>query len=111
MRTACSGMLSCVQRARPVLSRVRRSQRVFSCVAAASAAVGGSRRQVVSEGGRRWKLASMVQRLFAADASDHPTSANRWASRVIPRRTPYVLKLYLQPDCHMAGVPLLFQRP
>ena len=63
------------------------------------------------EGGRRRKLASMAQRLFAAGASHPPTSVNRWASRVIPRGTMYVLKCYMQPDSHTAGVPLLFQRP
>ena len=75
-----------------LLSRVRRSQRLLSCVEAASATVGGSRRQVGSEGGRRRKLASMAQRLCAAGASDHPTSANRCTSRVIPKGTPYVLR-------------------
>ena len=63
------------------------------------------------EGGRWRKLASMTQRLFAAGASRLPSSANRWASRVIPRGTMYVLRCYVQPDCHVAGVPLLFQRP
>ena len=61
-----------------------------------------------SEGGRRRKLAYMAQHLFAAGASHPPTSANRWASRAIQRGTMYVHRCYVQPDSHMAGVPLLF---
>ena len=83
--------------------------RVVSCVASGSAAVNG-KLVAASESGRRRKLASIAQRLFAAGSSHPPTSANRWASRVIPRGTMYVLRCYLQPDCHMAGVPLLLRR-
>ena len=82
----------------------------MSVVAAGSAVVNG-KLVAANEGERRRKLASMAQRLFAAGASHPPKSANRWASRVIPRSTMYVLRCYLQPDCHMAGVPLLFRRP
>ena len=73
-------------------------------MAAGSNAVNGKLTAI--EGGRRRKLASMTQRLFAAGASRPPTSANRWASMVILRGTMYVLRCYLQPDCHMAGVPV-----
>ena len=76
-------------------------------MAAGNIAVNGKLTAI--EGGRWRKLAT--QRLFAAGASRPPTSANRRASRVIPRGTMYVLRCYVQPDCHMAGVPPLFQRP
>ena len=81
-----------------------------SCVEASSVAVNG-KLVAASEGRRRQKLASMVQRFFAAGVLYPPTSANCWASRVIPRETMYILRCYVQPDCHMAGISLLFQRP
>ena len=103
-------MLIGVRRVRRALSCVRRARRVLSVVAVGTAAVNG-KLVAASQGGRRRKLASMTQQFFAAGASHPPTSANRWASRVIPRGTVNVLRCYVQPDCHMAGVPLLFRRP
>ena len=52
---------------------------MLSVVAAGIATVNG-KMVAASESGRRWKLASMAQRLFAAGASHLRI---RWASRVI----------------------------
>ena len=82
---------------------------VLSCVTAGSAAVN-DKLVAASEGGRRQKLGSTALRLFVASALHPPTSVNRWANKVIPRGTIYVLRCYVQPDCHMAGA-LLLRRP
>ena len=66
LRMARSARAVCVRRARPMLS----------CVAAGSAGVT-DKVVAASKGGWRRKLAYMVQRLFAAGASHHLTSANR----------------------------------
>ena len=79
-------------------------------MAAGSNAVNGKLVEAI-EGGRRRKLASTAQRLFAARVWHTPTSANHWASRVILRGAMYVLRCYVQSDCHVAGVPLPSQRP
>ena len=75
------------------------SRIVLSLVAAVSAPVHG-KTFTASEGGRRRKSAYMTQRLFSVGASHPPMSG-----------TMYVYICYLQPNCHMAGVPLLLRRP
>ena len=108
LRTACSA--SAVLHTACSACAVLRTACSASGVLRGSAAVNG-KMVAASQGGWRRKLASMAQRLFTAGASQPPTFANRWASRVIPRGTMYALRCYLQPHCHMAGVPLLLRRP
>ena len=64
-----------LRRDRRVLSCVRRARRMLSVVAAGSAVVNGMM-VVASEGGWRRKLVYMAQRLFVAGASHPPTYAN-----------------------------------